>query len=58
MTVYTDHKNIMYDNFTTKRVLYWLFVSEEYGLTIKYIKVLIMTHGVSSISFLHYHKNH
>ena len=38
ITVYTDHKNIMYDNFKTERVLLFSLILEEYTLPIKYIK--------------------
>ena len=33
-----DHKNLIFDNFTTERVLSWHLMLEEYGLEIKYIK--------------------
>ena len=38
ITVYTDHKNITFENFTTERVLRWCLMLEEYGLDIKYTK--------------------
>ena len=38
ITVYTDHKNITFENFTTERVLRWRLMLEEYGPEIKYIK--------------------
>ena len=36
--VYTDHKNIIFENFTTERALRWPIMLEEYGPEIKYIK--------------------
>ena len=38
--VYTDHKNLMQDalGLTSHRVYRWRLLSEEYGLTIVYIK--------------------
>ena len=38
ITVHTDHKNLTFDNFITQRVLSWIWYTEEYGPTIKYIK--------------------
>ena len=38
ITVYTEHKNSTYENFTTERVLRWRLMLEEYGPEIKYIK--------------------
>ena len=38
ITVYTDNKNIMYDNFTMETVLLWKLLLEEYGSNIKYTK--------------------
>ena len=38
ITVYMDHKNLKYDNFTIERVLIWHLLLEEYVPTIKYIK--------------------
>ena len=38
ITVYTDHKNLTFENFTTARVLSWRLMLEEYGPEIKYIK--------------------
>ena len=38
ITVYTDHKNITFENFTTERVLHWRLILEESGPEIKYIK--------------------
>jgi hypothetical protein len=36
--VYTDHKNLTFDNFTTDRVRRWRVIIEEYGSKIIYIK--------------------
>ena len=33
-----DHNNLIFDNFTTERVLRWRLILEEYGTEIKYIK--------------------
>ena len=38
ITVYTDHKNLTFENFTTERVLHWRLILEESGPEIKYIK--------------------
>ena len=38
ITVYTDHENITFENFTTEIVLFWRLMLEEYGPEIKYIK--------------------
>ena len=38
MIVYTDHKNLMYDNFKTEIMLLWCLLLKEYGPIIKYIK--------------------
>ena len=38
LTVYTDHKNLTVEKFTTERVLRWRLMLEEYGSKIKYIK--------------------
>ena len=39
IAVYTDHKNLRYDNFTTEILLLWYFLLKEYGPNIKYITV-------------------
>ena len=39
ISVYTDHKILTFDNFTTERVLCWRSLLEKYEPTIKYIKV-------------------
>ena len=39
ITVYTNHKNLTFENFTTERVLRWRLMLEEYGSEIKYINV-------------------
>ena len=40
ITVYTDHENITYENFTTEIVInYWRQPLEEYRPNITYIKV-------------------
>jgi hypothetical protein len=36
--VYTDHKNLTFDNFTTDRVRRWRLIVEEYGPEINYIQ--------------------
>ena len=36
--IYTDHKNLTFDNFTTDRVRRWRLIVEEYAPTIIYIK--------------------
>ena len=36
--VYTDHKNLTFENFTTERVLSWHLTLEEYIPGIKYTK--------------------
>jgi RNase H-like domain found in reverse transcriptase len=36
--IYTDHKNLTFDNFTTDRVRRWRLIVEEYGPDIIYIK--------------------
>ena len=38
ITVYTDHKNITYKHFNTKRVMRWRLILEEFGPELKYIK--------------------
>jgi RNase H-like domain found in reverse transcriptase/Reverse transcriptase (RNA-dependent DNA polymerase)/Integrase zinc binding domain/Retroviral aspartyl protease len=38
INIYTDHKNLTYDNFTTDRVRRWRLLIEEYGPRIIYIK--------------------
>lgn len=38
ITIYTDHKNLTYDNFTIDRVRRWRLIVEEYGPKIEYIK--------------------
>ena len=38
ITVYMDHKNIMYKNFITEIFICWHLMLEEYGPTINYIK--------------------
>ena len=38
ITVYKDHKNLEFDNFTIERVLRRRLMLEEYGPKIKYIK--------------------
>ena len=36
--VYMDHKNIIFENFTTERVLRWRLMLKEYSPDIKYTK--------------------
>ena len=38
ITIWTDHRNITFDNLQTQRVLRWRCYVEEYSPTIKYIK--------------------
>ena len=36
--MYTDHKNLIYNDLQTDRVLRWRLLLEEYGVDIEYIK--------------------
>ena len=38
ITVYTDHKNLTFDNIKTQRVLRWRRYVEEYGPELKYFE--------------------
>jgi RNase H-like domain found in reverse transcriptase/Integrase zinc binding domain/Reverse transcriptase (RNA-dependent DNA polymerase) len=38
INVYTDHKNLTFDNFSTDRVRRWRLIVEEYGPRLVYIK--------------------
>ena len=38
ITVYTEHKNLTFENFTTEIVIHRRLMLEEYGPEIKYIK--------------------
>jgi hypothetical protein len=38
ITVHTDHKNLIYKNFNTERVMRWRLILEEYGPELRYIK--------------------
>ena len=38
ITVYTDHKNLIYTNFNTERVIRWRLILEEFGSELKYIR--------------------
>ena len=38
ITVYTDHKNIIYKNLNTEHVMRWRLILEEFGPELKYIK--------------------
>ena len=38
LIIYTDHKNLEYNNLTSDRVLCWRLLIEEFGATLKYIK--------------------
>jgi hypothetical protein len=37
ITIYTDHKNLTFSNFTTDRVTRWRLIVEEYGPNIVYL---------------------
>jgi hypothetical protein len=37
ITIYTDHKNLTFSNFTTNRVNCWRLIVEEYGPKIVYL---------------------
>lgn len=39
--IYTDHKNLIYNDLQTDRVLRWRLLLEEYGAEIKYIKGVV-----------------
>ena len=39
ITVYTDYKNLTYENFSTERVMHWRLILEEFVHELKYIKV-------------------
>ena len=43
ITVYTYHKSLTFEKFTTERVLRWRLFFEEYGPEINILKGLIMT---------------
>jgi RNase H-like domain found in reverse transcriptase len=36
--VFTDHKNLIYDDLKTEQVIRWRLLMEEYGVKITYIK--------------------
>jgi hypothetical protein len=36
--IWTDHKNLIHNDFKTERVLRWRLLMEEYRLDIRYIK--------------------
>ena len=38
IVVYTDHKNLTYENFNTECIMRWWLLIEEFGPTIEYIK--------------------
>ena len=38
IVVYTDHKNLTYNNFNTECIMTWWLLIEEFGPTIEYIK--------------------
>ena len=38
IVVFTDHRNLMYKVFNTKRVMRWRLIIEEYGPKLRYIK--------------------
>ncbi len=38
ITVYTDHKNLVYKHFNTERVMRWRLLLEEFGPKLLYIK--------------------
>ena len=38
ITVHTDHKNLTFKNFNTKRVMRWRLILEEFGCQLNYIK--------------------
>ena len=56
ITVYTDHKNLTFENFTTERVLRWRLMLEEYGPKIKDIKGPDnkTLHGLSKLLLINY----
>ena len=38
ITIYTDHKNLTYETFTTQRVMRWRMYVEEYAPKMVYIQ--------------------
>ena len=38
LRIYTDHKNLTYNNFNTNRLLIWRLILKDYGPDIEYIK--------------------
>jgi hypothetical protein len=38
IAIHTDHKNLIYKNFNTERVMRWRLILEEYGPELRYIK--------------------
>jgi hypothetical protein len=57
ITIYTDHKNLTFSNFTTDRVTRWRLIVEEYGPKIVYLpgKCNIIANALSRLPKLEPH---
>jgi hypothetical protein len=57
ITIYTDHKNLTFSNFTTDRVTCWRLIVEEYGPKIVYLpgKCNIIANALSRLPKLEPH---